>query len=255
MDSNKKNIIKRVAIITCMVGLLGYCIFAVSKLQRPVQKVMCNSIHINIADSIEYRFVSSIMLKNHLKEENLFPIGKETGIDLSDSIEKSIASLSPVKEVQCFMGYNGVFYIDVTQRCPLFRVLNQLGESYYVDQDRRIMPVSSIFTAYTPIITGYISNKDAQNSFYDLMQYLIADQDWNALFAEVHVDKEQNIRLTSRQGIPYIEIGPINNYKEKMEKLRAWYRQFPHKNDASIYKQITIAYDELIFCTKIENHE
>jgi cell division protein FtsQ len=255
MDAKQKHIIKQVAIIACMIGLLGYCIFAVNKLQRPEQKVMCSSMHIHIADSINNRFVSSVVIQNHLKENHIYPINKETGIDLSDSIEKSIASLNAVKEVECFMGYDGVFYIDVTQRVPLYRILNHLGETYYVDYDRHIMPISDLYTAYTPIATGYINKKDAQESFYDFMRYITEDRDWQALFAEVNVDKEQHIRLTSRQGIPYIEIGPLDNFQEKMEKLRAWYQQYPHKNDPTIYKKITITYEQLIFCTKIEDHE
>ena len=184
------------------------------------------------------------------EKNKINPINKVIGIEEAHHIEKSIAQLSPIKQVNCYMGYNGKLHINLYQRCPIFRVLTSKGESYYIDAERRTMPVSNLFTAYTPVVTGNVSKKVAQNELYDFMQYLLTDKDWSSLFAEVHLDEKQNIRLTSRQGIPYVELGKLNNYLSKMEKLRVWYQQYPHKNDATVYKKITITYDELIFCIK-----
>lgn len=255
MNERVKHIVSLVAIITLIVGMVGYCIFALIYFVPPSQSLACKQVIVCVKDSNEYRFVNASMIYGHLDKQQLNPIGSSIGVEEADRIEKSIAQLSPIKEVNCYMGYNGNLYIDLYQRCPIFRVLPQQANSYYVDKERRIMPTSNLFTAYTPIVTGHVNKEMAQNELYDFMCYLLEDKDWNALFAEVNVDEKGNIRLTSRQGIPYIEMGELDNYTQKMEKLRAWYQQYPHKNDPSIYKKISITYDELIFCTKIDNHE
>lgn len=255
MNPRVKHIIRLIATITLITCMVGYCIFALVHFTKPDQKVLCKSVSICIKDSTEHRFVNASMIYHHLEKHHINPIGKLTGIAETDCIEKSIAQLSPIKETHCYMGYNGNLHITINQRCPLFRVLPQKGKSYYIDQDRQPMPTSNLFTAYTPIVTGNVSKDMAQQELYDFMIYLLNDKAWNALFAEVHIDNKQNIRLTCRQGIKYIEMGKLANYHKKMEKLRAWYQQYPHKNDPCLYEKITITYDELIFCTKINNHE
>lgn len=255
MNSRVKHIVSLVAIITCIVFLAGYCLFAMIYFKQPNQKIQCKQVDVCVEDSAEHRFVNAIMIYDHLESNQLNPIGTSIGIEEADQIEKSISTLSPIKEAHCYMGYNGILHINLYQRCPLFRVVPNHGDSYYIDDERRTMPTSHLFTAYTPIVTGSIGQEMAQNELYDFMVYLLSDEDWKALFAEVHMDEKQNIRLTSRQGIAYIELGNLTNYEQKMEKLRAWYQQHPHKNNATIYKKITIQYDNLIFCTKIDNHE
>ncbi|MBO7160824.1 MAG: hypothetical protein J6V62_05250 [Paludibacteraceae bacterium] len=255
MNPKVKHILSLIAVITSITCLLGYCIFALIYFHKPDQKVQCKSVSVCVMDSTEHGFVNAAMIYDHLAKQKLSPIGGMIGIEESHRIEKSIAKLSPIKVVHCYMGYNGNFHINLYQRCPIYRVLPSEGVSYYIDNDRRTMPISHLFTAYTPIVTGKITPDEAKGELYDFMVYLLSDDDWNALFTEVHIDEKHNIRLTSRQGIKYIELGKLNNYANKMEKLRAWYQQYPHKNDASVYKKITITYDELIFCTKINNHE
>ncbi len=255
MNPKVKHILSLIAIITCITCLLGYCIFALIYFKKPDQKIQCNRVSVCVKDSMEHGFVNASMIYDHLAKHNINPIGTLIGIEEAHRIEKSIAQLSPIKKVECYMGYKGDFHINLYQRCPLFRVLPVEGKSYYMDNERRPMPTSSLFTAYTPIVTGNVNTHFAQGELYDFMQYLLLDKDWAALFYEVHVDEKQNIRLTSRQGIAYIELGKLTHYESKMEKLRAWYLQYPHKNDANIYKKITITYDELIFCTKIDKHE
>ena len=250
MNPRTKHIVSLTAIIAGISCMVGYCIFALIYFRQPNQKVLCHEISICVEDSAEHRFVNAAMIFQHLEKNKINPINKVIGIEEAHHIEKSIAQLSPIKQVNCYMGYNGKLHINLYQRCPIFRVLTSKGESYYIDAERRTMPVSNLFTAYTPVVTGNVSKKVAQNELYDFMQYLLTDKDWSSLFAEVHLDEKQNIRLTSRQGIPYVELGKLNNYLSKMEKLRVWYQQYPHKNDATVYKKITITYDELIFCTK-----
>jgi cell division protein FtsQ len=255
MNSKTKDILSLVTIITLIVLMVGYCIFALIYFDKSEQKIMCKQVVVCIEDSTTHRFVNTATIYDYLQKQQLYPIGKAIGIAEAHQIEQSIAKLSPIKAVDCYMGYNGNLHIDLCQRCPLYRIVPNQGKSYYVDNEQRIMPVSNLFTAYTPIVTGEVTKDMAQNELYHFMNYLLADNDWAALFAEVHVDSKQNIRLTCNQGVAYVELGKLTNYAQKLEKLRAWYHQYPHKNNPNLYQKITITYDELIFCTKTENHE
>lgn len=233
---------------------MGYCIFAIVYFKAPSTHA-CNSVAVCIQDSAENHYIDQAMVHQFLAKKGIQPIGQHISPQDAYTIEKTIQQMSPIKDVECYMGYDSCLYIDIWQRHPVFRVIANNGRNYYIDQDRRTMPLSDLFTPYLPLVTGHVTTQMAQNELFDFIQYLFNDPDWKVLIAEVHVNSKQQITLTSKQGIPYIEIGKLNNYAAKMEKLRAWYQQHPNKNDSNIYQKITIHYENLLFCTKSNNHE
>lgn len=250
MTPKTKHILQLIFTITLIVILASYLIFSVCYFKKPNEKIPCKQVEICIEDSSKYRFTNELDIRNYLSKRKLNPSGKHIGIAVTNQIERSLREMNVCKKADCFMGYDSVFYIHLWQRCPLFRVIPNQGKSYYIDQDRQKMPVSNNFTAHLPILSGEIKTDAAQKHWFDFMLYLQNDKHWKNMIAEVHVDAQDKVILSSKQGIPYIELGTLQDYPAKMEKLRAWYAEFPHKNNDSIYQKISILYDQLIFCTK-----
>ncbi len=249
MSPKAKHICILVAVITCITALAGYCLFAIIYFGRPSEKVTCQRVDVCIKDSATYRFTNELEVRKHLAKHRLEPVNKLIGIDEAHRIEQCLKNMNVCKDAVAYMGYDGTFYIQLWQRCPVFRVMPKQGENYYIDQDRKRMPISNNFTPHLPILSGDISLKEAQGVYFDFMQYMQNDIHWKNLVAEVTV-LQGNVTLTCKQGVPYVELGKLEQYEKKMEKLRAWMEQYAHKNDATIYKKISIQYNDLIFCTQ-----
>lgn len=249
MNPKVKHILCQIAIGLTLFVLLGYCMFAIIYFKAPTT-TPCQTVQVCIKDSAEHRYINSSMIHQYMQRKQVQVFGKEIGIAETNRIEQLIQQLSPVKEVQCYMGYDSCLYIDIWQRQPLFRVIPHQGKSYYIDNERKSMPLSNLFTPYVPILSGHVNTKAAQNEWYDFMNYLINDDDWRVLIAEVHVNSKQQICLTSRQGVPYIEVGSLEQAQKNLQKLRAWYQQYPGKNSPNLYHKISIQYNNLIFCSK-----
>lgn len=73
---------------------------------------------------------------------------------------------------------------------------------------------------------------------------------WNSLIEQIDVDKNGEVTLVPRVGNQLILMGTLDNYQEKLEKLRALYEEGFNKVGWNKYKQITLKYDGQVVCTK-----
>lgn len=207
---------------------------------------ICQNIVIDIDD--KYNFINEEDITKLLKENKLYPIKKVISHKDADKIEKALSKMSLSKEVECYVG-DSTLYIDITQRKPVYRVYSN-NESYYVDNDRKIMPTSKNFTAKVPIVLGYVDKTDASEIVYDIVSYLEEDKYWNSLFKQIYITSNGELILISRQGVEEILLGDINEYKEKLNTLRKWYEQYPERNCDTLYSRVNLKYDNLIYCTR-----
>lgn len=238
-------------IITILVWLIvtifgGYTIFAIVMFGSKEKQQVCKNIVIDIDD--KYNFISEEDITNLLKEKKLYPINKTISHKDADKIEKALSKMSLSKEVECYVG-DSTLYIDLTQRKPVYRVFSGKS-SYYVDNERKIMPTSKNFTAKVPIVLGHIDKTQASEEVYDIVEYIEEDKYWSSLFKQIYITQENEIILISKQGIGEILLGEISEYKEKLELLRRWYEQYPERNCDTLYSRINLKYDNLIYCTR-----
>lgn len=238
-------------IITILVWLIvtifgGYTIFAIVMFGSKEKQQVCKNIVIDIDD--KYNFISEEDITNLLKEKKLYPINKTISHKDADKIEKALSKMSLSKEVECYVG-DSTLYIDLTQRKPVYRVFSGKS-SYYVDNERKIMPTSKNFTAKVPIVLGNIDKTQASEEVYDIVEYIEEDKYWSSLFKQIYITQENEIILISKQGIGEILLGDISEYKEKLELLRRWYEQYPERNCDTLYSRINLKYDNLIYCTR-----
>lgn len=238
-------------IITILVWLIvtifgGYTIFAIVMFGSKEKQQVCKNIVIDIDD--KYNFISEEDITNLLKEKKLYPINKTISHKDANKIEKALSKMSLSKEVECYVG-DSTLYIDLTQRKPVYRVFSGKS-SYYVDNERKIMPTSKNFTAKVPIVLGHIDKTQASEEVYDIVEYIEEDKYWSSLFKQIYITQENEIILISKQGIGEILLGDISEYKEKLELLRRWYEQYPERNCDTLYSRINLKYDNLIYCTR-----
>lgn len=238
-------------IITILVWLIvtifgGYTIFAIVMFGSKEKQQVCKNIVIDIDD--KYNFISEEDITNLLKEKKLYPINKTISHKDADKIEKALSKMSLSKEVECYVG-DSTLYIDLTQRKPVYRVFSGKS-SYYVDNERKIMPTSKNFTAKVPIVLGHIDKTQASEEVYDIVEYIEEDKYWSSLFKQIYITQENEIILISKQGIGEILLGDLSEYKEKLELLRRWYEQYPERNCDTLYSRINLKYDNLIYCTR-----
>lgn len=246
MKESTKHIIFTITVWLIAAILCGYCVFSIIMFGSKEKEQICNNIIIDIDD--KYNFINEEDITNILKSKKLYPINKSISHNDAHKIETTLSKMSLSKEVECYFG-DSTLYIDIVQRKPVYRVFAK-NESYYVDNERKIMPTSKNFTAKVPIVVGEIDKSQASEVVYNLVTYLLEDKYWNSLFKQIYITSNQDVILISKQGVEEILLGNINEYKEKLLILKRWYEQYPERNCDSLYSRINLKYDNLIYCTR-----
>lgn len=246
MKESTKHIIYTILIWLVVAILGGYCIFSIIMFGNKENENVCKNIVIDIDD--KYNFIEEDDITDVLKRNKLYPLNKPISHKETDKIEKTLSKMSLSKEVECYIG-DSTLFIDITQRKPVYRVFTN-NESYYVDNDRKIMPTSSNFTAKVPIAIGKIDKVQATEEVYDIISYLVEDEYWNSLFKQIYITADQELILISKQGVEEILLGDMSEYKEKLSTLKKWYEQYPERNCDTLYSRINLKYDDIIYCTR-----
>lgn len=159
-----------------------------------------------------------------------------------------------VKRAECYKKNNGDVVIIIFQRFPVFLVINNKYR-YYIDTEREKMPTSSTFTAWLPIVSGFVSEKSAKTDLYDFIVYIKNDDFWSNHFGQIYINNKQELELIARNGVCKIYFGNLSNYKDKLKNLRAWYEQYPEAAWSSKYSCVDLSYEKLIYCKKKQTYE
>lgn len=247
MKTRAKEIAKKTACILFLTAVVSY-LAAACFLFADEPDTICNSISVKIKDGDKYNFINENDITGQLAKKKLSPAGRKVSHALADSIEESINSISFVKTSECYIGDDGKVYIEVEQRQPVLLV-KSARSNYYIDSERKRIPVSKHCTALVPIVTGNVTESAAKNEIFDFVSYIKADKFYRNHIDQIMVERDGTISLGVKKGVPVIKLGVLDNYDEKLAKLLAWYEQYPAFAWGDKYRTVDLSYSGLIYCT------
>lgn len=248
MNPKTVKIIKIILCSICAAFFASYLVWAtVAGLGS--DEVVCGSLVIDITDSDTYNFINNNDIKDKLSEAHIDPVGRKASHNLADSVEKTINSISFVKNSECYIGDNGVMTLEITQRQPVLMVKTPV-EDYYIDSERKKMPVSPHHTALLPVVTGRVKENMAKSVIFDLVKDLGNDEFYKNHIDQIHVGADGDYFLGTKKGVNVIKIGTPDNIYAKLGKLRAWYEQYPGFAWSDKYRMVDVSYEGLIYATK-----
>jgi cell division protein FtsQ len=175
----------------------------------------------------------------------------------TDELEKKIEKISWVKNSEVFIGYQkgdgnklgSRLKIWIDQREPLFRVMHSNG-GYYVDNEGKKMPFSTMNTKKVVVITGAISDKLIKEELIDFVNYINKNTFLKAQIEQIHIRKNREYVLVPRLGGHLIELGKAEDLDRKFKNLMALYDQGLSKVGWDLYRTVSLRYDNQIVCTK-----
>jgi cell division protein FtsQ len=249
VNATVKKILKITGIVLIVTVLSGYAVFAAVVTSNYHPDKMCNNVVVNILDFDKYKFINESTVYVTLKKAGLNPVGRTVTHQMSDRIEKCVASINVVRSAICYVASNGDVVINITQRDPVYRVITP-KRSYYVDIDRKTMPVSKTFTTLLPLVTGYVTEEMATGAVYDFITDLYSRQFWKNHIGQVNFTADGNIELITKIGAGKIIINDLSTYKTKLKQAEDWYKQYPKQAWSNKYSVVDMRYNNLIYCKK-----
>ena len=235
-----------VSIFACLVlGYLGYTLWFFSG--RNEDKV-CGKLNIMLDQSIGKQLITEEEIALLLDKNDLNPIGKSEKTIRTEVIESLLRRNPMIKTVECYKTPSGAINIEIHQRIPKFRVIGT--GSYYIDDQRKPMPVSPNYAAYVPVVSGQVTVSMASTKIFDFVNYLEQNPFWNAQIEQIYVRENGKIELVPRVGDAIIVLGTLDNFEKKLEKLKKLYKNGFNLIGWNKYKVIDLQYKDQIVCNK-----
>jgi cell division protein FtsQ len=242
--------VKKVLILLIAAVVTGYLIFSATYFRNVSRSRVCERFSVVIADSSRYRFVSASDIANLVKRYGLDPSGKTFGEINTLAIRDTILTNKLVESAEVFTTPGGSVVAAVSQRKPVLRVISDLKGNFYVDSERRVMPVSGSFTVYVPVATGFIDEQFALHQLYDFALFLNAHSEWDAWIEQIVVKKNREVELIPKAGDFRIIMGSLDGYRAKLDKFARFVDEGLSVVGWNRYSAINLKYDNQIVCTK-----
>ncbi|MCF0207593.1 MAG: hypothetical protein HUK15_09215 [Bacteroidales bacterium] len=196
---------------------------------------------------------------------------KISNIDFAE-IERIISENIYVDEVQAYSDFSGNIFLNIKQRSPMLRVMTKDSVSFYIDSDKKVMPLCDYYSAALPVLSGnllsecfyssdsvdnYFVNRDDKSPKIDdictFVDYLQKDELWRNQIVQIYVNASNEFELVPMVGNHIILLGKLNDYEEKMNKLKAMYDKGFKITDWNAYSLINLKYKNQVICKKNRN--
>lgn len=232
---------KKMLVLACAILLsIATWVVGVWASKQPTDAV-CQRLEILLCDSAQHQFVSVDELQRTLQRRALLPVGKRWDEVSCQEIEQCLLQHDMIRTAECYKTSTGDVCVRLTQRVPMLYVTTAEG-SYYVDTDRRVMPVRSSIEVSVPIFKGNVSQRAATEEYFDFVCWLQDDSYWSQRITQVHVRNPKQHVLKQRHVEGDILLGDLQGYEQKMERLRKLYVKGFDKIGYKSYKEYDLRY-------------
>lgn len=226
--------------ITLAVGLL-VCAIGFGRAYRP--DYVCSSVQYRITDADKRLYLSENELNTLLRSQDAYPVGKAVSHISMQRIEDVVRSHSMVRTAQCYISPQGQLIISITQRTPLLRVITA-DDSYIIDTDRLRMPVRPSIRDTVLVVIGKVGQQMARTSIADFAEWLQDNDYWSPRIRYLEVVSPHYIRLLpTNPSAEIIVLGNLDNYQDKLRKLRIYYENAAPETLSKRYKELDLRFD------------
>ncbi|HJW28831.1 MAG TPA: hypothetical protein VJ508_06215, partial [Saprospiraceae bacterium] len=161
-----------------------------------------------------------------------FGVLKGKPIDQVDmrGIEDFLMTNPYIRQADVFLGASGRLVLNLHQRLPLMRIVDNSGRHWYIDSDTVRMPVSTHFTARVPLVNGNFpvtaNIRDwPMDDLFKIVDVLQDDDFMGSLIDQVYVESTDKIWLVPRIGPSRILLGNTQDLESKAERITKFYKK------------------------------
>ncbi len=211
---------------------------------RHVGDPVCGTAQIIVKDSTERQYVHAGELQQMLHQAGLWPVGRTLSQISSHEIEQHLLTHPMLRSAECYELAKGEVRIVVRQRQPMMLVRGD--EHYYLDTDRKMMPVRASVNTPVVVVSGRIGRQQAEGEMYDFVEWLQDNDFWRDKIRSIRVVTPKMIELTDESdGHSYtIVLGQLTGAEKRMDELQVLYEKGFDKLRTGYpkYKQIDLQY-------------
>ncbi len=225
-----------------LLGLMAF-LFSFTKKRNDARKLM--KLDVEFVDDnspfITYNSVNKLLIQNH---DNVTSIGKETLV--LKKMEQRLRENPMVRDAQVYVSVDGTLGARIEQRKPIGRV--SASPDYYLDADGMKMPLSNVYSARVPIITGI--SKNNFNEVTSLLLKIENDEFMRSSVVGLNRKRNGDIELELRKTDFKVLFGKPINIEKKFQNFKAFYKKTKQDSTLYGYNMVNLKFDSQVIATK-----
>ena len=233
----------------------AFVILTLAFTTREVSDVKCNRIEV-LYDGHQTISLGEDEILRMVKNADSKVLGQDMNRINAEQIEAEIEKNVAVEKAEVYKtiardtsGYKGVLAVKVQYRVPVLRVMTG-NDDYFLDKNGVRIPVSEEYSARVLVVTGTLDSDFAGKNLLPFVLFLEKNDFWKAQIEQIEVLSDQELILTPLVGSHAIELGTLENFREKMDHLRTFYEDVLAQNNWNKYKSINLKFKNQIIGTK-----
>lgn len=266
----KKLSINRKVVFTVLWAVVGLGVMISLGFSDKEQGMMpCKGLKINITDETGNFFIEPSDIREMLNVRGR----KIKGSPMSDinmgMLENIVYSNPYVSKAEVYSSIDGYVTIDIWQRDPVMRIINNDNEHFYVDAEGVFMPVSDQYVKPVIVASGFIfddyrqknlafasafpsdsTQKQVLVQLNEIAKFLRSNPFWDAQIEQIYVNTDSEIELVPRVGDHTILLGSTTDLDQKMNNLFVFYTEAMKKAGWNQYKMINLKFKNQVVCTR-----
>lgn len=162
-----------------------------------------------------------------------------------------------IGEADMYFDNKDVLHVTVNEKEPVARVFSTEGNSFYINDNGRKMPLSDKLSARVPVFTGYVEKKkmNAADSLLlkhvtGVANYIINDPFWMSQVVQIDITNDGTFEMVPLVGNHIVKLGNGENIEKKFNRLMVFYKQVLSKTGFDKYKVIDVQYKEQVVVSK-----
>lgn len=190
---------------------------------------------------ITHETVNKLLIQNNAEVTS---IAKEI-LDLKE-MESRLNNNPMISKAEVFVTVDGILGAKIKQRKPIARVA--AATPFYIDEDGLEMPLSEVYSARVPLITG--NSEIDYDAIRPLLIKIRDDHFMNHHIVGIHVEENGDLVLYQRVHDFKIVFGKPENIEVKFRNFKAFYQKTVKDSTISAYSLVNLKFNNQIVGTK-----
>jgi cell division protein FtsQ len=264
--------LKKILIVVLWSGLLIGLLFTMGFVNMEQDALPCTALRVDVNQDENLYFLDNLDVIRLINDRGDSIVGQPKATVNVTEIEKALNSHPDIANAEVYMSINGEVRVSVKQRKPVARVINSDGDSYYIDSEGRLMPLSDKYSAKVLVASGAISEPYVRRYMYSIADiggdsllnstsvldeifamanYVNADEFWRSQVAQIYINSDKDMEIVPLAGDQRIIFGDTTFMDEKFKKLLTFYQQGLNTTGWwDKYSTINLKFRNQIVCTK-----
>ena len=202
-----------------------------------------------------------------LNSEEIFDLTNDIINDSSiidlNYLEEKIKSNKFIKDIEIYNNLNNVVNININQFKPYARLINNIGDDYYIDKNGEIFPVSNKYSERVLLIffKNYKNISEEKNinffqngnKIFKLINYINNNDFYKKQISQLNVIEDGEIVMIPQITKQKIYFGNTNDMEIKFKKLELFYKNILPTKGWNYYESVNLKFKNQIVCNKSSN--